>query len=311
VTGLLEVLDAMGVHGEVIGTEGVRGEPTTHYRFASVDPPKPPAQVSALGEYDINEDADTTTEMWVDAENRLRRFVSEFDEGEGGDGARGGRYELELFDFGAPVSIEAPPLDQVDTFGAAEPDEYELKTSGSSDGVEWKVFFAPLEGGGCLAVEADVAEYFAVARRSDDGRIEFGCSQSLSAQSSGGPDGVVSEGPVEAPDMEFDEVEANALPLADGRALLVTDVPEGATAATFELRKGESLQLTPENGYLAVALAADDVVETMAFTTPAGTLRCRLNRGWGGYVCGEGVHFDLPDALGSTSSSGSFSVPAG
>jgi hypothetical protein len=294
VTGYLGVLESLGARLETLGADTVRGTPTTRYRISPGEPPNVPAQVRALGEFTSDGSDAGTMELWVDDAVRIRRLRTDYCEGDGG-----GRSEVELFDFGAPVSIEAPPLDQVTTqsLTSVDPGTYEEVASGGSEGPGWKLFASMSDDTQCLAVEADVPKYVAAVLGADDGRVGLGCSSSAVGVAGpvGDPNGVVETHSV--------SIEPKAVPLADGRALLVSNAPEGATAVTLRLRDGGQRQVPITGGYVGAVLAQDEVAETIVFDTGSGTKRCRLEAGIG-YDC-EGSVTDSSGASGSSSSSSS------
>jgi hypothetical protein len=299
VTGYLELLESMGAHLETIGPDAVRGTPTTRYRITPATPPNVPAEMRALGAEPSSGSRSASVELWADEAGRLRRFRTEL----GGQGS-GGRYEVELFDFGAAVTIEAPPLDEVTTQPSGpEPGDYKMVASGRSDGSAWKIYTAPQEGGQCLAVEADVPAYYASIRGSDGGRVDLGCSASAAsgAMAGGDPNGVVT-------DVDLTGwADPEALPLADGRALLVSEVPDGTTGVTLRLRDGGTKSATPTGGWFGAVLGHDEVAEVLEFATPSGKQECRLH-GDTGYTCDRhGFDASSGSSSGSSSSGGSSS----
>jgi hypothetical protein len=301
VTGYLDLLESMGVQTEVVGAETVRGTPTTRYRVTPEAPSNVPAQLQAVSSFASHRSDTGSIELWADDAGRLRRLRTDFGRDSSEEGGGGGSYSLEVFDFGAPVTIEAPPLDQVTTQPPAspDPDAYQLVASGHDDGAAWKVYAAPMPGGRCLAVEADVAEYFSAVYGSDDGgRAMLGCSSSASASSA------VPGTEAPAPTVPV-EVDPQSVPLADGRALLVSEVPEGTTGVTLRRRDGGTQTVTPDGGWLGAVLAHDEVVKVIEFATPSGTKQCRLHDEFG-YSCGPG-DFDDSGSSSSTWSSSSSS----
>ncbi|MGQ0823497.1 MAG: hypothetical protein ACT4OX_00465 [Actinomycetota bacterium] len=124
---------------EVVGEEEVRDEPTTHFRaelslsdFASDDEDDEGAAFLML----FTGGAPVPVDVWVDGDNRLRKyelifdfsgFANMFDEDSGGNEDEGTeattagdppeeiRFTMgfEFFDFGADVTIEAPPGEEV------------------------------------------------------------------------------------------------------------------------------------------------------------------------------------------------------
>lgn len=116
-----------GVSGDIeeVGQEQVRGEPTTHYR-GGVDVQK--AIAAATGPTKAQLEAtlgrsgtDTVPfDAYVDKQGRLRRYVQELKPQIGGQaGEQGGAAQaastttIEVYDFGVPVQVTAPPAAQV------------------------------------------------------------------------------------------------------------------------------------------------------------------------------------------------------
>jgi hypothetical protein len=305
-TGYLDLLESMGARPEVVGTETVRGTETTRYRIAG-QPTNVPAEVEALGRFTARSEHDSSSvELWADRAGRLRRLRTDFDDGEGGPGG-GGFSEFEVFDYGAPVAIVPPPLDQVTTQPdvLAQMGAYELAASGNDGGSEWKVFTSPTDGGRCVAVEADVARYFTAVLGSQDGRVMLGCSSSSSGSSSSSSDGVAPPG-IDPPGPDpstavawIDTFAPEAVPLADGRALLVSDVPDGTTAVTLRLRGGGTKSVTPSGRWFGAVLGRDEVAKVMVFTTPSGEQACTLHDGTG-YVCDSGSAFSTSTVVPTT-----------
>ncbi len=126
---------------EEVGTEEIRGEPTTHYA-GTLDMAKAfdelPDEVQdmldeELGDNAASQFADVFEQMgldeipfdvWIDSDNRLRKLSMELDMSEllEAAGDNGGLFgfdggvsmSFELFDYGLPVVVEAPPSDDVE-----------------------------------------------------------------------------------------------------------------------------------------------------------------------------------------------------
>jgi hypothetical protein len=92
---LLDELRAEGVAVTEVGTEDVRGVATTHYALVAPAGATEPAW------------GDLTADVWIDADGLVRRVSLS----SGGDDPF--TMTAELFDLGAPVSINVPPADQV------------------------------------------------------------------------------------------------------------------------------------------------------------------------------------------------------
>ena len=109
-----------------VGTEEVRGAPTTHYR-AEVEldksAPEDPQARRAFEKATENLRAGKVpTEVWIDEKGRVRRYEMTIPVAlpEGGSPAAGGDPTMtttaEYYDFGTPVNVEPPPEDQTIPF---------------------------------------------------------------------------------------------------------------------------------------------------------------------------------------------------
>lgn len=114
----LGYLHSVGEDVEELGTEEVRGEPTTHYRFTAdlrqaIDDapedlrPMLEQQVEMLGVTEF------PVEVWIDDAGRVRRQTSTIDvsQAEGLSGEM--TMTMEFYDFGLEVSPEFPPDEDV------------------------------------------------------------------------------------------------------------------------------------------------------------------------------------------------------
>ena len=126
-TRQLEYLRGVSDSVEKIGEEEVRGVPTTHYE-AIVDLNREVAGQDA-GVKEANQElvkrlgtSKLPVEVWVDEENRVRRYALDVSvpmpESAASQGASQGddrlrtRMVIEYYDFGTPVDVQAPPRDQ-------------------------------------------------------------------------------------------------------------------------------------------------------------------------------------------------------
>jgi hypothetical protein len=128
-TKALAYLEKVSSDVREVGSESIRGVDTTHYT-ATVDLGKALEQnkdvpsglrdsVKELAGLFGNIPAD----VWIDGDGRLRRLslqldLSEMFRGFGPSGSTGADHvviteTLDLYDFGTPVNVEAPPADQV------------------------------------------------------------------------------------------------------------------------------------------------------------------------------------------------------
>jgi hypothetical protein len=103
-----------------VGTEDLRGVPTAHY-FAVVDWQKAVARAAKSanqpGLLDQFESLGTVVQnipvdVWVDADNLVRKMTMTFSAASGGQQANAS-LSLELFDYGKPVSFDVPPAGDV------------------------------------------------------------------------------------------------------------------------------------------------------------------------------------------------------
>ncbi len=131
-TKILAYLEKVSNGVKEVGTENVRGVETTHYT-ADVDLSKavdgssvPPAFRDEVGR--VAGDIGTVpVDIYIDNDGLLRReklemnFGSFFSGVGGASGATGSgstvTMQLDLYDFGTPVNVEAPPADQVLSLG--------------------------------------------------------------------------------------------------------------------------------------------------------------------------------------------------
>ncbi len=115
-------LDALGylraVSGDVavVGADTTRGEPTTHYR-AAIDPARAAAQLPAAMRGHAppgGAPASLPADVWIDGQGRLRKLVVAADQATPqASGIGAATITLELWDFGVPVQVSAPPAEQV------------------------------------------------------------------------------------------------------------------------------------------------------------------------------------------------------
>jgi len=94
---VLKELIASSKKVDKLGSEEIRGVATTHYR-AHLDEAK-------LGK-DSVEASGGVVDAWIDGQELPRRIQVHYS---GGDGAA----VVDLFDFGVPVDVEAPPADEI------------------------------------------------------------------------------------------------------------------------------------------------------------------------------------------------------
>lgn len=117
-TGVADQLAALRGLGDVttVGTESLDGADTTHYR-ATIDPSKVAGSLAGLGGLSGLRDLGGLTgptgagtastipvDLWVDGEGRAVRMTQTL----AGEGAEKVTWQIDLSDFGAPLSVTAP-----------------------------------------------------------------------------------------------------------------------------------------------------------------------------------------------------------
>jgi hypothetical protein len=130
-TQILAALQQVSDDVKEVGTETVRGTETTHYvatlDFAkAIDNAEVPASLRGKAKGLFKGTAPVPVDVYLDNEGRLRRMTMDVDLGSfmggavGASGASGADLSLpkvtialDLYDFGAPVHVQAPPADQI------------------------------------------------------------------------------------------------------------------------------------------------------------------------------------------------------
>lgn len=117
----LDYLRAVAGEIETLGTETVRGVATTHYR-AAVNLRTYPELVPGEQREAVQQAVDrivaqtgigaVPVEVWVDGEQRVRRMRIELATGAGAVPVAS-KVTMELFDYGVPVTVTAPPAAEV------------------------------------------------------------------------------------------------------------------------------------------------------------------------------------------------------
>jgi hypothetical protein len=120
-TQLLEYLKAVGGTPERVGSEPVRGVPTTRYR-ATIDLSKLAGVLGTGNATRVREQlakliaqlgaSKVPVDVWVDAQHRVRRMGFDFAFSPGGQQVQM-RMTLELFDYGPTPSVQPPPASEV------------------------------------------------------------------------------------------------------------------------------------------------------------------------------------------------------
>ena len=124
----LAFLKGAGADFKKVGTEKLRGTSTTHYR-GTIDLNKAAAAASTPEQKTALEKAVQQTgistlplDVWVDGQGRLRKMTYQIDMSKALQGGRSGpgvvNATMELFDYGAPLTVTEPPADQVTDLSA-------------------------------------------------------------------------------------------------------------------------------------------------------------------------------------------------
>lgn len=120
-TGSLDLLEGVSDDVEEVGTEDVRGDQTTHYQ-GTVDAQKALDQVGGSLRESAEQGFEAAGidalpfEAWIDDDGRLRKFSLTMEvpaSDTTGGHAVTSVTEVETYDFGVAVDVEAPPADQV------------------------------------------------------------------------------------------------------------------------------------------------------------------------------------------------------
>lgn len=115
-TTYLDLLEAVASDIDEVGSERVRGVPTTHYRF-DVDPTKLESESPQFGADTLSAVGIETLplDVWVDEDDLPRRIRMAL-------GASGSdiKVDIEMFDYGEPVDVEAPPENLVTRAGSSD-----------------------------------------------------------------------------------------------------------------------------------------------------------------------------------------------
>lgn len=115
---MLRFLEAVG-SSHVVGTERIRGAPTTHYSAAidlekAADSLGDKQTAAALKQMYGSSGATTMpVDVWIDRAGRVRREHVSLSMSAGATGPAGIDMTLEFIRFGVPVDLTAPPSDQV------------------------------------------------------------------------------------------------------------------------------------------------------------------------------------------------------
>ena len=260
---LMEGLTRDGGKPDEIGSADVRGVTTRHFRV-EVAHPDAPAQVRATT---FTGPRRTTFDLWIDAENRLRRFGVSVQ-----IGSAHTESVLEFFDFGAPVTIDPPPPASVvvDTTTALTGD-WALVQHGRGGGNSWRIYMATTASGFCFSEETTPRGRTTAAFPVQRGRPVESC------QSTGDGSG----------SRIGDDVTVRALSLPNGMALLFGHVAPEAKRVTLQYADGRRQDLTPSRETFSAGLAPAAVVETIVLHGEDTDVRCPLRKQVRSYLCSD------------------------
>ncbi len=117
---VFELLKAVSGPIEAVGSEDVRGVETSHYRTtldaAKITELVPDAQRQSLGGLDETLQSalsELPLEIWIDADQRIRKLSIELAAKQPLLGEANARLTVEVFDYGQPLELELPPADQI------------------------------------------------------------------------------------------------------------------------------------------------------------------------------------------------------
>ncbi len=261
-TKLLSSLERGGWENERIGTEEVRGDTTEHYRFSLEGPPAPPKQ---LQQFSVGKAGGRVLEVWVDAQDRLRRLSESF------QGSRySSKFEIEFFDFGVPVTIEEPPADEVAIDDSNEPtSDWLVVQHGRAGDVDWAVYRATTKSGVCFSHSS------ATLGRSSSPEHERSremCSIQTLTPPTGTP-------------IRIEDLNTHAVALPNGMALLYGAVNPAIERLTLHISGGRTEHAVPADGTFAIPLDNDEVVDEIVLQTADQKIRCPTVKSYPDYAC--------------------------
>lgn len=250
------------------GTETVRGAEVTNYRIDY--PPHVPPRLLARG-YPTGF---TDLEIAVDGDQRVRRVRYSANTW----GTVVTRGELELYDYGAPVTVDAPSDDEIDrsVTGGDRPVATgpwaELATDGN--GADRIVVSAvPTRDGACFRFDGTPArqEWWTVGGRATDNCMSPG-------------------------DLGSGAAEVNLYPVGTDLQILTGQFDPGTTAVSLRLDDGSELTAAPNQGAFAVIVRGNRVVERVEATGPHSTGTCEFDPqdSPSVYNCSSSFGGDLP-----------------
>ena len=231
-----------------VGTERVRGVATTHYRLSTTSHVAP--KLLALGY-----PAPGHSEIWVDHQERTRRLAIE---ASGPTATDHHRTVIEFFDFGVPVSVTAPPAEDVAIshhgFGPYTPTgRWTAVAHGTAGRVTWRVSTIRIKHGECYAIDTVPPEPHGGDRVA--GRPTDGCST--------GDDG-------------SDPLDLTLRILPDGSQLISGRTNPRTTSLTLHFDDGKTQEVTPRGRAVAFSVTGNRVVTKIVPHIPGDDWSCRM-----------------------------------
>jgi hypothetical protein len=253
---------------ESLGSDTVRGVDTKHYRLVLHAEP-PPREIAATR---LVVDTDRVIGVWVDAHHRVRRLTQSIP-----TGRYQSSYDVEFFDFGTPVAVDAPSAVNVTIDATRElAGDWQLVQHGRSDGKAWQVFRAPTPSGACFAHESPLTEHADTAQLAG---VQRGKQVELCTHRFVGLPGTQP-----TPDRDLD---VRAVSLPGGKALLYGSVSPSVLTLSLHFADGRSKELTPSDGTFARALGAKELVDRILLHGAGQLVRCPLVKKFRDYNCAE------------------------
>ncbi len=253
VTGWLNYVTAQpGMRIERVGTEDIRGEPTTHYRITSTASVAP--KLLARGYTPPIGDQ----HLWIDSDARIRRVVSD----DNLSGAYHIRSTSDLYDFGVTVDVTPPPDNEVLVDHSSDPPTasgpWELVAKGLAGSEPWHVMTIATEDGVCFSTDTwtDQPEFgYQVA-----GRNATRCTQFENRAH-----------------MYDDPLSFTLQLLPDGSQLYFGSVDPNATSLTLHYDDGQTEDITPVHAAAAFSITGNHIVTKIVPHIPDSDWTCALD----------------------------------
>ncbi len=258
VTKLLAEMERTGATVTRVGVGRVRGFAVTRYHITRVShvPPK----LRALG---YNDSGSSSTELWADAQHRVRRVMNTSHFPTNRDRVN---FATDMFDFGVDVTVHAPPANTITKatgFQGRPAGPWVLVGSGSAEATRWSVYRRPLvHGGACVTYTLD-------GSRTPTGVDTSSCSEQID---------------------ESDPVNMNLAVLPNGAQLFFGIVSPKVQNMTLHYDDGTTTDAKPRQGGFAFAFTGDRVVKKLTPHIPGGEWSCDLDvsAGFASYNCSGG-----------------------